>query len=135
MRNIKQIISAEGWRAVFFGEDGSLQIKPVIAWGLTDNKEDEDPQDVDGVILYSYSNWFRSVGECMDDGDIFLGYISPSDSLTKEREEQMLTEGQRIADSRWRRDVTKQLKKNLKRDPTKEEIEAALKDESFVVTT
>jgi len=37
-KDIVQIISADGWRAVYLYDDGELEVKPLVCWSVYDDK-------------------------------------------------------------------------------------------------
>lgn len=76
MKQVKQIIPAEGWRAVYKEDDGSLFVQPLCCWAVVDENGDTSVVGMDASDMV----------EACDEASNFLGYIGPGESDDKYKE-------------------------------------------------
>lgn len=74
MKQVRQIIPANGWQAIYEQEDGGLYAAPLCCWAVV---EDEDG---DSFVVGMDAD--SAVGACEEVSN-FVGFIGPGEDLYK----------------------------------------------------
>lgn len=76
MKQVKQIIPADGWRACYEESNGEILVEPVCCWAIVE-------EDGDSFIVGMDAD--NPVEPCSDASN-FVGYIGPGESVDKYKE-------------------------------------------------
>lgn len=73
MKQVKQIISADGWRAVYREDDGDFYVEPLCCWAVVEEGGDSFVVGMDAAEM---------VAAC-DSASNFVGYLASGESTEK----------------------------------------------------